>query len=486
VNVARRAAAWSRLGWCLLACACAAVPRTPVEAAVAELVQRTELDGGRVGVVVVDAADGRVLAAHAAERGFATASNLKLVTAAVALWTLGPAATLATRLERHGEVRDGVLHGDLVLVGGGDPSLGGDADPRPAALLAAVARAGIRRVTGAVVGDGRWLGEESLGLGWQWDYLDDDYAAPFGGLCWAGNVVELTVAPAPGGPTLAWRPRSAAVEGRLAVARDGEPTRIRARRGLGRSAIEVEGVMRADAEPWTGTLSVQDPALAAAAEFAAQLAVAGVVVDGGVRRAAPGAAGSEAGRTLATEASAPVGDLVAPMLRRSDNLHAEQLWRASARVAAGDGSTTAAARHAEAVLREHGVDPAGMVLADGSGLSRRNLVRPRQLADLLLALHRSPLREPFVVGLPVAGVSGTLRSRFAAGPAHGRVRAKTGYIARVVCLSGYVPRPDPGAAPLVFCIMLNDFTCSDAAAKAAVDACVQRLARIAGWPEPLP
>ena len=67
------------------------------------------------------------------------------------------------------------------------------------------------------------------------------------------------------------------------------------------------------------------------------------------------------------------------------------------------------------------------------------------------------------------------------GPARGRVRAKTGFISRVVCLSGFVPRPDAGAAPFVFSVMLNDFTCDDAKAKAAVDAFVQDLAVAAGW-----
>jgi len=83
--------------------------------------------------------------------------------------------------------------------------------------------------------------------------------------------------------------------------------------------------------------------------------------------------------------------------------------------------------------------------------------------------------------LPVAGQTGTLRSRFAEGPARGHVHAKTGYISRVVCLSGFVHRKNESEPPLVFSVMLNDFTCEDALAKAAVDAFVQRLARAAGW-----
>ncbi|MEO6598166.1 MAG: D-alanyl-D-alanine carboxypeptidase, partial [Planctomycetota bacterium] len=100
---------------------------------------------------------------------------------------------------------------------------------------------------------------------------------------------------------------------------------------------------------------------------------------------------------------------------------------------------------------------------------------------ILRAMYDSPQRHAFVDALPLAGHTGTLRSRFVDGPARGHVRAKTGYISRVVCLSGYVQRPDPAASPLIFSVMLNDFTCDDGKAKAAADAFVQRLAAAVGW-----
>jgi D-alanyl-D-alanine carboxypeptidase/D-alanyl-D-alanine-endopeptidase (penicillin-binding protein 4) len=108
-------------------------------------------------------------------------------------------------------------------------------------------------------------------------------------------------------------------------------------------------------------------------------------------------------------------------------------------------------------------------------------VQPRQLADLLSALWRNEHRDVFVASLPIAGVDGTLAERFKDGPAHAHVRAKTGFISRVVALSGYVPRPDANAAPMVFSVLLNNFTCQTQAAKDAVDAFVQELARAAGW-----
>src|SRR5690606_26951495 len=113
-----------------------------------------------------------------------------------------------------------------------------------------------------------------------------------------------------------------------------------------------------------------------------------------------------------------------------------QLFRGAARVCGGSGEDEAARLHAVAMLQQLGVATRGLVMADGSGLSRRNLVQPRQLVALLQAVRRRPYGEVFASCLPVAGTTGTLASRFADGPARGRVRAKTGFISRVVCLSG--------------------------------------------------
>lgn len=477
-------AAAARPGWLQAALLAAAIvggcvgPAPGLRSAAAELTAAPALAGGRVGFVVVDVGTGEVLAEHSAERGFATASNLKLVTAAVSLAALGPDATMRTELLARGELRDGVLDGDLVLRGHGDPTFGqGEAgEAAIAAFHAALQRAGVQRVRGRVVGDGAWLGTETLGHGWQWDYLDEDYAAPFGGLCAHGNVLTLRVRPGAAGAELRVQPALEAVPSfRVAQGPAGSPTELAAHRPLGSDAVVVTGTIAADAPEQVLRVAVRDPAAFAAASVTAALRARGLPIGGEVVPAA----GAE--RLLAAVESPPVAAIVRPLLTDSNNLYAEMLFRVASRVATGDGSSAAAERHAKAVLGRLGVDTAHAVLADGSGLSRRNLVSPRLLADLLVAMQRSPHRDAFVAGLPVAGWTGTLRRRFADGPAHGRVAAKTGYISRVVCLSGYVPRRDPERPPLAFSVMLNDFTCDDREARATVDTFVQRLAAFAGW-----
>jgi serine-type D-Ala-D-Ala carboxypeptidase/endopeptidase (penicillin-binding protein 4) len=450
----------------------------PFAGALAELLARPELAGGRIGVCVVDAASGERLLRHDDELGFATASNMKLLSGAVALTTLGPEYRAATELWLRGEVRDGTLHGELVLRGHGDPTFGKGAAGRAAfaTFAAALRERGVQRVAGRVVGDDRWLGDEHLGLGWQWDYLDEDYAAPFGGLCCRGNVVVVRVSPGDAGASVAVEPPLLPLRADVRMGPAGSPTRLAAKRAPGAPLVEVSGTIAAAASPWTTTVTVPDAATFAVRVLTAELQAAGITVQE-VPDVQPG--GEPV--CVARVPSPPLAEILQPMLTASDNLYAEQLVRIAARVATGDGSSAAVQEHVVAVLTGLGVSKAPMVIADGSGLSRRNLVRPSQVAMTLLAMHRSPHRDVFVSALPLAGRTGTLRSRFGDGPAHGRVRAKTGFISRVVCLSGYVPRPDAGAPPWIFSVMLNDFTCDDTAAKAAVDTFVQRLAAAAGW-----
>lgn len=459
------------LPWCLLllgACAAPAVDRA-IEHAAADLVTTPALAGGRVGLLVVDTGSGTVLASHLADQGFLPASNQKLLSAAIALHTLGPEFRFPTRVETAAPLCDGVLDGDLWLVGGGDPTLGGRLAANPLEpmeqLASAIAAIGVREVRGDIVGDGSCQGDETRGLGWQWDYLDADYAAPFSGLCFHENVVRWSVGPMVGSP--AGEPVTRAVRREPEVGHPPFPE------------VAPDAVAAAGDRP-VG-VAVPDPPVFAAAALRTALLVRGIPVGGEAVAAGKSRQPAPDRRILATLESPPLASILMPLLKDSQNLYAEQVWRTAARIATGDGSTVASERHGKAMLAELGVDCRGLVLADGSGLSRRNLVRPRQLAAVLRAMHDGPFRDEFFAALPVAGEEGTLRGRLRDGPARGHVRAKTGYISRVVCLSGIVERPEPTRPPLLFVVMLNDFTCSDAEAKAAVDGFVQRLAAFAGW-----
>ncbi len=460
-----------------------------VEAALARLLANDALANARIGVEVKDLATGERLVAHDADKGFLTASNMKLVSTAVALATLSPAFRWQTRVvaSPRAIATDGVVAGDVFLVGGGDPSLGGPPSAANGAgdgldaLAEQLHRRGVRRITGSVRGDAGGEPFPIYGSGWQWDYLEEDYAAPSAALGYALNVAEVRVHATSIGnaATITCSPDVALpwLELRVATVAKEAPTRIRFSRVPHSDRVVVEGTIAEGSKPYRVPAAVGDPAQFAAAAFANALRRRGIAVEGG----APTSMRAPEGCVeLAAHASAPLAEVAVPLMTNSINLYAEQAWRAAAFHGKGLRTFADCERHAVATLASLGVPTEGMVLADGSGLSRRNLVQPRQLVALLAHAHGDAAMEPLRRGLPVAGESGTLRSRFQRGAAKGHVRAKTGFISYVVALSGYVDKKD-GSAPFAFSVLLNNFTCDSDRAKAAVDVFVEELAACAGW-----
>ena len=468
----------------------AATTKARVEAALARMLATDGLANARIGVEVKDLATGERIVAHDADKGFMTASNMKLVSTAVALSTLSPSFRWRTRVVASSSTiaADGTLAGDVFLVGGGDPSLGGP--PRAEgsagdgldALAEQLHRRGVRRITGSVRGDASGEPFPIYGSGWQWDYLEEDYAAPSCGLDYALNVAEVRVhATADGNAaTMSCSPDIALpwLTLRVATVAKDAPTKIRFHRVPHSDRVVVEGSIAAGGKPYRVPAAVGDPAQFAAAAFASALRRRGIVVEGGEPTSMRAPEGCV---ELASHASAPLSEVAVPLLANSINLYAEQAWRAAAFHGKGLGTFADCERHAIATLRSMGVPADGMVLADGSGLSRRNLVQPRQFVALLAHAHGDAAMESLRKGLPVAGESGTLRSRYPRGAAKWHVRAKTGFISHVVALSGYVDKKD-GSAPFAFSVLLNHFTCESDRAKAAVDAFVEELAACAGWP----
>ena len=470
-------------------------PTIAIDDALSRFVADKALANARIGVIVRDLASGETLLQHDADKGFMTASNMKLISAAVALQTLSPTfrwRTTVRAVALPDAAAPEVIQGDVFLRGLGDPTLGGPSDPgglggkdgleHIAALLHA---RGIRRIAGAVRGDASGEPFAMYGNGWQWDYLEEDYAAPSAALNFAQNVLPVLVHPGATGEPATFTCDPAVptpwLDFAVQTVAPKEPMTIRFWREPHRDRVVVRGTLAADSKPYRMPIAVADPARFAAEALVLALARRGITVQGGVGE---NAAAPEGSVEVVAHESAPLSEVAVPLLQQSINLYAEQAWRAAAFYGAPDWAKKRTfadcERHALTTLASMGVPTDGMALADGSGLSRRNLVQPKQLAALLAHAHGAPQLAALRAGLPVAGESGTLRSRFLRGAAKGHVRAKTGFVSYVVGLSGYVDKKD-GAAPLVFSILVNNFTCEVDAAKAAVDAFVEQLARHAGW-----
>ena len=434
------------------------------------------LDHAVVGVLVKSLTDGRTLYERNADLALIPASNQKLLTSAAALSLLGPEYRFQTFLFSGGTVdASGVLNGDLVLRGGGDPSL---TLTGLAALADSVKTAGIRSVTGRILADDTRFDTRRLGDSWSWDDEAAAYQPQISALCFNENVVAVTVAPGPksGAParvTLTPDTDYVTVQNTALTAPSGEAT-LAVDRARGQNKILVSGSQPIGAKPFTVRVTVEDPAL-----FAARL-FRDLLRDRGIRVANPEIRGPTPPTAviIGKGASAPLSVLTRFAFKQSDNLYEEVFLKTLGAETTGEGSGAegAGGRALRAFLRSAKVDTDALAIADGSGLSTHNLVTPRVLVSLLAYMdHDAPpaARTVYRDALPVGGVDGTLGTRFRGTPAAGNVRAKTGTLGIAVSLSGYATTK--AGEPLVFSILINHYLRGARAAREARDAIVLAL-----------
>jgi len=164
------------------------------------------------------------------------------------------------------------------------------------------------------------------------------------------------------------------------------------------------------------------------------------------------------------------------LMKVSQNLYAETFLKTIGAVAGTGGNAESGRKEVARVLQSWGIAPEEYVLADGSGLSRYNYLTPHMLVTILERIYRDPRhRDPFIAALPVGGEDGgTIARRFKGTRAAGNVKAKTGSLANVRALSGYVTTLD--GEPLVFSIIANNFTVPQATIDASIDRAVELMA----------
>ena len=394
---------------------------------------------GRWGVLVVSLTQGDTLFGANVDTPLLPASTMKLFTSALALDYLGPYHQFETQVMRVGEVDSaGVLNGDLVLRGAGDPSLGGAGGDDPMRVLARqIAEAGVTQVTGRILGDGSAFDGRRVPDGWAYANLRTKFAPRVSALSYNQNVVRVTVRPVNGKAVVSFAPPISGVP---------VTTVVSVRAGSRSGSINIKqdtttGTFRVSG--WIGARSpargynhmIANPEVFAAAAFRAALVAEGVKVAGSAARGES----PESAVRIAGLPSKPLADLVAQMNGESNNHFAELLFRNTARVTGGVGS----ADTGNSLLRSFLADKVGVSVqdffaADGSGLSRLDRATPRSLVGVLDYSARAPWASVFSASLPVAGRTETLASRMRGAPAQGRLRAKTGTTAQVISLGGYV------------------------------------------------
>ncbi len=424
---------------------------------------------GHWAVLVADASTGKILYELNADQYFAPASNTKLFTTALALASLGPDYRFRTTVETRGTLDStGRLTGDLVLVGRGDPSLSNrkfpfekevQRDGSPEKILAELADAvvarGLRQLDGDVVADDSFYAHERFPSGWTVDDIVWGFGAAVSALTLHDNVVSFEIRPADraGAPaTFTLEPWAGyfTIENQVTTGAAGSERTLELVREPGSRTVELRGSLPLDARPATLTLAVEEPAEHAALLFKQLLETRGVRIYGKTlarhspRTEPPGAARGDlpppdaaAPTVLAEHLSVPLIDEIRLTNKISQNLHAELLLRAAAREKAGARTSDDALKFAKEFFVSIGIPENDVLLFDGSGLSRRNILTPRATLTLLQYIARQPWAALYISTLPVAGEDGTLADRMKNSPATGRIRAKTGTLEHVNALSGF-------------------------------------------------
>src|SRR5688572_30768887 len=451
------------------------------------------------GIALVDER-GRLLYGRNADRMFVPASNTKIVVTAVAAALLPPDFTVRTSLYGTGPVVGGTLLGDLVLYGRGDPAVGvrcyavdtvpaGVCDRDPSAqlrrLVDSLRQRGVRAIDGAVVGDGSYFEPTTVHYGWDVFDINWWYAAPVTALALNDNSVDMQWKPgkavgAPAEFTLLPAYHGLSFENRTRTIDPGGPTDVADRiwRTPGTLEVWAEGTVALNHRGGTDYFAVPDPNLFAARALRSLLAEAGISVTGPTRSTTDSLAYARvrAGAALAEVTSRPLRDWIFPILNTSQNLYAEMLLKQLGRQLGAAVSWDEGLRVERRFLIDSvGVDSTQFALADGSGLAADNLVSPLAFTQVLRYIRRHPRFATFSAGLPQSGQRGSLRTRFVGTPLEGKVRAKTGAIARTNTLSGFVELAS--GRVLTFSIQANHHAAGARAALSRIDSLLVEMTR---------
>ena len=457
---------------------------------------KAPLDRNLWGVVLLDPS-GKQLYARNADRMFIPASNTKLVVSAVGAALLAPDATVRTSLYADGPVEGGVLRGDLVLYGRGDPTMSKrcyavdtaavgacdtDSFERLRVLVGALRVRGVTTVTGDLVGDGSYFSGNLVNGDWEEYDLNWWYAAPVSGLGFNDNSIDFTYAAGPkldAPAVVSFTPDfgTVAFENRTRTVAAGQPTTIDFFREPGTMRVWAEGDVALDSRGGKEYFALPDPDLFTALALRSVMADSGIAILGGTRSTTDSMRYHDArqGTPLAEVESRPVKDWIFPILNTSQNWYAEMLLKQLGRQFGESGSWQGGlAVERKFLIDSVKVDSTQFALRDGSGLSSSNLVSPYAFASLLAWIHRHPRFASFSAGLPQSGQRGSLKSRFVGTPLEGLVHAKTGSISRVNTLSGYIELP---GRTLTFSVEANNHTLGSRVMIPQIDSLVVQMGK---------
>jgi len=438
-------------------------------ARVEAIANRPQFRRSRWGILIQNLSTAATLYNRDAQQYFIPASNAKLLTTAAALQKLGPQFRIRTSVY-------GDRNGRLYVMGRGDPSI---TEAQLKDLAKQLKQRGINQISQLIADDSYFQGEQ-VNPNWEWEDVQAGYGAPINSLIFNENSIELILSPQSLGQPLRVRFADAAqasqwrVENNSATGAQTDSEFVEVGRDFAQPLIRVRGKLRVGSEPEPVYVSVVNPANNFLQRFQQALVAEGITV----RQALVASNSQPQTEELAAVESQPLAELVKETNQESNNVYAEVLLRLLGKImpVTQNNQDEIGLNAVKAALTQLGVNSDGYILADGSGLSRHNLVSPEALVQTLRLMANSPLASIYRASLPVAGASGTLRNRFNNTAAQGIVQAKTGTLTGVSALSGYVEVPNYEL--LAFSIIVNQSDLPVEDLREAIDEIVLVLTRL--------
>lgn len=495
------------IAFLLISIICTNAQTPPLQHTVHTLTEDPTFNNAYIGFKAVKG-DGEILAAFNAEKVMVPASNMKLISTGAALFSLGPEYRFTTELAYDGHISDGILHGNLYIVGGADPLLG--SKDSIAVVLSEMfrqwemdlQRAGINRIEGYVIGDGRWLNGMGEDPTWQWADLGTYYGTGVTGLMFYENMMTFLVSGgiAEGTPVdiKPYYPSCSWMDFRYncTTGAKGTGDMLYMYSSEFAPVAEIRGTYGVDKEEKKLDCSNKYPEYTCAVYFKNYLSQKGIVCTGGagdfkLRRDWMKGQQTSEGLGESGDSLKLIGRSYSPELARiafktnheSNNLLAETLFRTIGKEDTGSSCSDSAYVAIHNILKKMHVGSSGFNIQDGSGLSRQNLVSADFFCRFLGAMMDTPCFEDFLWSLPSPGGNGTLSYNMKGQPEQlrSRFRIKSGSMNGVRCYSGYILPEDFIFTPdtevpqevkdriIIFSVMTNNCTSPSWKVRPALD-----------------
>jgi D-alanyl-D-alanine carboxypeptidase/D-alanyl-D-alanine-endopeptidase (penicillin-binding protein 4) len=462
------------------------------------MVAQPKFSNAHWGILIVDPERGDTLYSRNAGKLFMPASNQKIVTGSVALTLLGPDYQFATTYAARGPREGGVLRGDLVVQGRGDPSMSDhmrvDVMQAMRAIPDSLRAHDVRYVSGRLQRSGDAFPDAWHGFGWAWDDFDAAYSAGVDELFFNEGFFQVTLRAGPreGGRVFtSVRPDIGYPSLRAMVTAIRRPDSVRAPDGTMRlprlrspsatmdsasGVVTITGQMYVN-DSTTIDVAYRDPGLAYLYAIRKTLADQALTLEGGLDPRPPRDSAAQLD-TLFVMKSPPLREILPALEKPSQNQIAEILFKTLGLERTGVGTADSGRAVIERQLGEWGIAPTSFAVRDGSGLSRHDYIAPDAVVRVLDVMRKSPNFAVFRDALPLAGVDGTIANRMRGTVAAGNVHAKTGFVDKARSLSGYVTTAN--GRVLIFSLLCNNWTTTSREVDQVADAIAVRLAGLTG------